>query len=200
MRRSIGLFAPALVLAALVVWPAVAHPQDGQDGQNAGGPDGDGGASPTAERLGGTWRLAMAPERAEQVIDRAVDRAVDAMAFFVRPIARDRLGDGTPLIRVIDLEFHDDDRVTVELDGRSYTTPLGRTVVRQRPSDGERLRVTQRLRSDGRLEQVFQSDGGTRWYVYRPQGPDRLRVESTTDSERMPQPMRFTLEYRRPGG
>jgi hypothetical protein len=176
---------PAVILVVLAAWPSSARLQE---------------ADPMAEhreRLAGTWRLAVSTERARQTVNRAVDRAVDAMAFFVRPIARDRLRDGTPLIRVIELRFHDDGRATVEFDGRAYTTHIGRTEVRRRASDGERLRVTQRWRPNGQLEQVFQSDGGTRWYVYQSTGPDRMRLESTTDSDRMPQAMRFALDYRR---
>ncbi|MGE0790491.1 MAG: hypothetical protein AB7S26_32740 [Sandaracinaceae bacterium] len=143
----------------------------------------------------GTWRLGTSMTEAEREVDQAVDRAVSAMQFFERPIARDRLRSGTTVNRTIVLAFHGE-RATVRFaTGDSYTTQLGHT--ERRVEDGEAMRVTQRVRSDGSLEQVFQTDSGTRWYVYRPQDDGTLRVEVITNSDRMPQAMRFTLPYRR---
>lgn len=173
-----------LALAASA-WPSVARPQ-GEDVAGA------------RARFEGRWRLAVAEPRANQTIDQAVARAADAMPFFARGIARGRLREGTPLIRRIDVTFDAaGEQLAVAFDGRRYETPIGRTVFRTRPSDGERLRVTQRVRPSGQLEQVFQSDGGTRWYVYTATGEGTMRMDSTTDSDRMPQPMVFALDYRR---
>lgn len=174
MRRS--SIAAALGLALALI-PTRAVPQD------------------TASRYEGRWRLAATPAQARRAIDAAVDEAVGAMPFLFRSIARDRLREGTPVVRRIELAFRDDGAVVASFDGRRYETPLGRTVPRTRSSDGARLRVTQRFDADGRFEQVFEGESGTRWYVYSPVGPDRLRVQSTTDSDRMPQAMRFTLDY-----
>lgn len=181
-RRNLLLSFLALGLAA---WPGIAHPQ-GEDLVAA------------RARFEGRWHLAVTPARANETIDAAVARAAEAMPFFARGIARGRLREGTPLIRRIDLRFDGSgENLTVAFDGRRYVTPIGRTAVRTRPSDGERLRVTQRLRPSGQLEQVFEADGGTRWYVYTSTGDGTLRMDSTTDSDRMPQPMVFSLDYRR---
>ncbi|MEC7523115.1 MAG: hypothetical protein VYE22_24770 [Myxococcota bacterium] len=144
----------------------------------------------------GTWVLAQPADQAERVVDRAASRAADAMSFFVRAIARSRLREGTTVNRRIVLSF-DGDQVTVRFsDGSAFTTPLGQTV-RRRDPEGEMMNVTARFRDDGALEHVFQTDGGTRWYVFHPEGDGRLRVEVVTDSPRMPEAMRFTLSYRR---
>lgn len=181
-RRAL-LLAP--VALALALWPARARPQADDDLTSA------------RARFEGRWRLAVSEAQASRTIDAAVAQAADAMPFYARGIARDRLRDGTPLIRRIELAFDESGDLTVSFDGRRYETPVGRTVVRTRHSDGERMRVTQRLRPSGQLEQVFQTGGGTRWYVYTSTGEGTLRMESTTNSDRMPQPMAFTLDYRR---
>ena len=78
----------------------------------------------------------------------------------------------------------------------TYTTGLGETA-RYRTAGGDPMRVTQRLRDSGVLEQVFQTEQGTRWYVWQPLGPDRVRVDATTQGDMMPEPMRYSLEYTR---
>lgn len=181
-RRALLPFAALLAVAA---WPSSAALQDADE------------VAAFRERFEGTWRLTVSQQRAQQTVNQAVDRAVDAMPFFFRPVARDRLREGTPVVRRIELDFRDDGRLSVSFDGRRYTTRIGRTERARRARDGEPMRVTQRLRDSGQLEQVFQTDSGTRWYVYTATGDDRMRVESTTNSDRMPQPLRFRLDYRR---
>jgi len=178
-----------LVVAALSLGLAAAFPRSAEV-QSAD-------FAAAEERFEGTWRLAVSPERGQQTIDAAVERAVNAMPFLFRSVARPRLRDGTPLVRRIELDF-DDGAVAVSLDGRRYRTPLGETRRVTRASDGARLRLTQRIQSGGQLEQVFQGDSGTRWFVYERVGEDRLRLTSTTDSDRMPEAMRYSLTYRRP--
>jgi hypothetical protein len=134
--------------------------------------------------------------QARTIVDEAIEQAVNAMNFFIRGIARSRLREGTPVHERIDLAVRGDE-VTVRFDGTDgYTTHLGRTEVRTNPS-GIHMRVTQRFRSNGQLEQSFVTDQGTRWYVYTLLRDGRLRVATTTDSPHMPQPMSFLLDYRR---
>ncbi|HJL14457.1 MAG TPA: hypothetical protein RMH99_02305 [Sandaracinaceae bacterium LLY-WYZ-13_1] len=150
------------------------------------------------ERFEGTWRLAYAPSRGQRIVDRAIDRAVAAMPFFSRPIARPMLRDATPVNRRLTLRFSDDRRITIRFDDRDrYTTRVGETSGRYRTGDGDPMRITQRFQADGALEQVFQTEDGTRWYVWRSIGDDRVRVHATTQGDMMPQPMRYALEYER---
>lgn len=147
-------------------------------------------------RVEGEWVLAQPVSQAERVVDRAAESAANAMSFFIRAIARSRLRDGTTVNRRISLRFDGDD-VTVRFsDGSAFTTPLGQTV-RRRDQEGESMNVTARFREDGSLEHVFQTEGGTRWYIFTPAAEGRLQVEVITDSPRMPEAMRFTLQYRR---
>lgn len=172
-----------LVPLSLALFASEAHPQD------------DFGAF--EERFEGRWRLASSMEQAERVRDRAAEQAASAFNVFIRPIAGSRLRDGTSVSRGIELAFEEERRrIRVRFDESSYVSEVGETV-RVRRADGTPMRLTQRFRDDGSLEQVFQTDSGTRWYVYRSTGADTMRVESTIDSERMPQPMHFALDYRR---
>jgi hypothetical protein len=187
-RTSAFLLVALASLSLSAAWPSHARLQD---------------AAPTSPlfeqhraRFHGTWRLAITQERGRQIVDGAIEQTVDAMNFFLRPLARTQLRDNTPLNRRIDLRFLDGERIAVTFDGRlTYTTRVGRTE-RYTTPEGAAMRVTQRLHADGRLEQVFAADQGTRWNVYHPTG-DGMRVEATTQGMMMPQPLYFTLDYRR---
>lgn len=183
-RLCLGL---SVALALSAVWlPAVAQtpPTDTYD--------------TFRERFNGTWRLSTPLARGRQVIERAVEQTVSAMNFFTRPIARPMLRDATPLNRAIHLRFVGDGRLSVQFDDQeTYVTRIGRTSTRYRTSGGDPMRVTQRFRDNGQLEQVFQADDGTRWYVWTLQPDGHARLDSTTNGEMMPQPMHYTLEYQR---
>lgn len=181
-KKTHGL--AAVIVAVVFVgaaWPSTAHLQDGYDALR--------------EQLHGTWALADSVEDAERTRDRAAERAASAMNVFVRGIASSRLREGSHVNRRITLSFADDRRIAVRFDESRYASELGETV-RVTRSDGARLRLTQRIR-EGKLEQVFQSESGTRWYVYEPTGAGAMRLSTTTNSDRMPQPMHFVLDYRR---
>lgn len=204
--RSRTVLAMSLVgLAALLgstLWPPRAAPQDApRDQASSGQPSSSEPSSDVLEdrraSFEGTWHLEQSPREARQVIDAAVDRTVEAMSFFVRGIARSRLREGTPIQREIQLRFEDDDRLTVRFgENDRYTTTLGRTEVRVSP-EGQRMRVTQRFRPGGQLVQAFETDQGSRTYVYTPTGEGRLHLETTTGSPRLPRPMYFELDYTR---
>jgi hypothetical protein len=185
--RSLRRFLPALAVASLALWPATAQPQEGASRFDD-----------FRERFEGTWVLATSTASARQTVDRAIEQAVSAMSFFVRGVARPLLRDNTPLNRRIEFDFRDGARIRVRFPdtGWEATTRVGRTE-RARTQDGDTMRVTQRFHDDGSLEQVFQADQGTRWNVYRVDSEGRMTVQSTVQGDMMPQPMRFSLRYRR---
>lgn len=187
--RSLSRLAllPVLAVLALALAPSSAQPQDPpQDPFDT-----------YRQRFDGEWELATPPGQARTRIDAAIEQTVGAMNFFVRSVARGQLQENTPINRTFSLRFTAPDRIRIRFDtGWTTTTRVGRTG-RARSLDGDEMRVTQRFRDDGTLEQVFQTDQGTRWNVYTSTGEGTLRVDATTQGMMMPQPMRFSLEYRR---
>jgi hypothetical protein len=170
------------MMIALTLWPAKAAPQAAEASDDP--------------RVLGAWELACSEEEARRVVNRAVDETAGAMDWFVRGFARARLRQGTPVHRELELQQANDERLTVRFANESYTTTVGRTETRRNPA-GESMRVTQRFRRNGGLEQVFATDQGTRSYVYTPLPNGGLRVTTRTESPRLPRPMVFSLEYRR---
>jgi hypothetical protein len=183
----LALFAVA-PLAAVLAWPSPARPQDAEPAELT--PFERGRAN-----FHGTWRLEGTQAQARELVDAAIERSVGAMNFFVQGVARDQLRANTPLNRRIDLEFRDGERIMVRFDERfTYTTRMSRTT--RFDHDGDEMRVTQRWRGE-QLEQVFATDQGTRWNLYTSTGPDRMSCQATTQGMLMPQPLVFTLHYRR---
>lgn len=182
---SLALLSVALVSVSTA--PATAQPRDSSSRFGE-----------FRRRFGGTWFLATSAESAQEIVDRAIERAVNAMNMILRPLARPMLRDNTPLNRRIVLDFQDSERLRVRFPdtGWETTTRVGRTEPAQ-THEGDSMRVTQRLHEDGSLEQVFQADRGTRWNVYRTEAEGRMTVESIVQGDMMPRPMRFTLRYRR---
>ncbi|MGE0787421.1 MAG: hypothetical protein AB7S26_17240 [Sandaracinaceae bacterium] len=147
-------------------------------------------------RLDGHWVLATPADTARRTVDAAIERAVNAMNMLLRGMARPMIRDNTPINQYIELRFRSVDEIFCRFDtGARYTTPLGATR-NGRSLDGETLRVTQRYR-EGALEQVFQADQGTRWNMYVVEADGTLRLDATTQGDMMPEPLRFSLTYRR---
>lgn len=175
----------------MAAWPAPAQVQDSR-----AAPSRTAQFEELRGRFDGVWRLAVPAASARRTVDSAIDRAVNAMNMLLRGMARPMIRDNTPINQSIELRFRQGNNVYCRFDtGAEYTTPLGATRNGQ-SLDGETLRVTQRYR-DGALEQVFQADQGTRWNMYRILEDGRMRVDATTQGDMMPQPLRFSLTYRR---
>jgi hypothetical protein len=182
--NAVQKLVPLAIVAAATIWPSAARPQepDPWTTMNA--------------RFDGTWVGVVSPAEARRTIDAAIEQAVSAMNYFVRPVARPMIRDNTPVNLEIELRFREANNIYVRFDDRAnYTTPLGRTRRVQTP-EGDAMRVTQRFRGET-LEQVFQTDQGTRWNVFTSIGENRIRMDATTQGEMMPQPMHFALTYRR---
>ncbi|MFK7989403.1 MAG: hypothetical protein AB8I08_25530 [Sandaracinaceae bacterium] len=185
--------APAFVVIALVVmagWPSDASTQDAPPPSPV---------TPFDEhqaRFEGVWELATPAPRARRVVDQSIERTVAAMNFFVRGVARGQLRDNTPINRRITLRFESGQRVGVHFSETNLrvTSRIGRT--RRTQHDGTEIRVTQRFRGDV-LEQVFETDEGTRWNTYHSTGDGTLRLDAVTQGMMMPEALRFSLDYRR---
>lgn len=175
---------PIAILLAASIWPSTAQLQDGDRW------------STMSERFDGTWAGVVSAAEARRTVESAVEQAVNAMNYFLRPVARPMIRDNTPVNLEIELRFREANNIYVRFDDRAnYTTPLGRTR-RVTTPEGDQMSVTQRFRGET-LEQVFQTDQGTRWNVFTIVDGDQMRMDATTQGDMMPQPMHFALTYRR---
>lgn len=130
-------------------------------------------------------------------IDRAIQQAVSGMNFITRPIARGRLKKTNAPYGSLSLS-HTPSQVTVTTDGRApIVTPASGEPAKWTREDGEVLDVSTEWQN-GRLVQTFAAEDGKRVNVYS-LGADgnTLSLQVTVSSPRLPEPMTYTLRYRR---
>lgn len=181
----------ALIALAIASLPPVARTQDApaQPAQRT--------EAELRRLLDGAWYLVGSESAGQATIDRAIERAVADMNFFLQGVTRSQLREKTPLNRRIDLDFPSDGQITVVFDQRfTYTTRPGVAQSFTLP-DGASVEVTQYFR-DGHLEQYFGHSLGRRWNAYRLSDDGQtMTVTATQQGPMMPTPVHFSLEYRK---
>lgn len=136
------------------------------------------------------------PEESDDV-ESAIRDATARVNFALRGIARSRLRRTNAPYRTVTIA-HTTASVTITTDDRApITSPSSGAPVEWTREDGEVLQVSTRWEGD-RLRQTFTADDGERtnifWLV-----PEKnaLMLEVTVTSPRLPEPLTYTLAYRR---
>lgn len=149
------------------------------------------------QRYGGTYQfVGGGAERA--AVAAAVDRAVAPMSFLARGIARSSLIARAEIRPAIAILFGDDGTVSVISPGE---------LPESSPADGTPVRVVNRFGDESELSQQFvegafvqrgRTDDGSGSTIFELQ-PDgqTLLVHRTMESSKLPQPVKYTLTYRR---
>jgi hypothetical protein len=149
------------------------------------------------ETLSGNFELAEPFEQVRQSVDQAIRQAVSRMAFLQRSFGASRLRQTNPIRRTMRTEVRGGN-VTIAYGDARYTTPDGewRNV---RDLQGNPVRVRQSVEGDT-IEQTFSSPDGEKRTVYQfTENGDRVTLEVTVTSDRLPEPLRYTIPYRRAG-
>lgn len=203
MRTTTTLSVAALLVAAGVA-SARAQQQPQQQEQHARAetqprveePRGQAESGDSEQLLTGRFVLAGSQERAEARVNDAIGRAVAEMGFITRGVAADRLREKNPVRRTVETEVQGE-RITITYGDATYETRSGdwQTVT----ATGEQVELLQTA-SDDAIYQTFRAPDGEKTTVYRfsPDG-QRLTLDITLTSPRLPQPLRYSLQYRRAG-
>lgn len=143
----------------------------------------------------GAWYLTVSRASARATIDRAIERCVMDMNYFVQNLAREQLTANTPVNERLDIGFPDGN-IWVSFDQRyEYTTAPGIATTFDIEGSGN-VEIRQYFR-DGHLEQYFDAALGERWSVYELDAAGTtMTVTATQQGPMMPTPMTFTLSYR----
>ena len=157
-----------------------------------------GQAASVPSTLEGTWRCTLTPEQARATALAAFEPRFAAMPAFIRGMVASRVAERLRPTTRMEIAIEGDQvRVTSLEPGRVVVeTRLGGST-RVRGSDGETRRVTQRIRG-GWLEQVYQGENGVvrRLLSTEPDGRT-LHMDFTVENERLGEPVRWRLDYRR---
>jgi len=149
------------------------------------------------QRYAGTYQF-VGGDAERAAVAAAVDRAVAPMSFLARGIARSSLIARAEIRQAIGIFFADDGTVTVLSPGEPPESS---------PADGAPVRVVNRFGDKSELSQQFingvfvqrgRTDDGSGSTIFELQ-PDgqTLLVHRTMESGRLPQPVKYTLTYRR---
>ncbi len=130
-------------------------------------------------------------------IEAGINRAVAGFFFMVRGIAHNRIAEGNPIFPFIRFAFPPG---TIEMVAGNYVTrsPDGGAESTTHGLDNHTNRLTQRFTAPDRLVQVTWNDDGRRQsdYVISADGRS-LALTVVITSGRLPQPVRYTMRYRR---
>lgn len=131
-------------------------------------------------------------------IKAAVNQTVQHMSFITRPIARGRLNRTNPLPQHVHVTANGDTLAVSFDDGNPIVTPLnGQTVPWRSSMTKEDYHAHAEQSADTTTQIIVAPDGERRnTYVFREDGA-RLDLVVTISSHRLPQPLRYTLRFRR---
>jgi hypothetical protein len=149
------------------------------------------GADETSS-LSGTYKAVS--ERSND-ISQAIEKAVDKMSFIKRPIARGRLSRTNFAYQQIRIDLNAND-VEVTYDTQApIRMPLSGEPIKWKRADGEVFDVSARLQGD-KLVQTYKAEDGTRVNSFSRDANGTLLLNVEVSSEQLPEPVRYTLEYR----
>lgn len=126
-----------------------------------------------------------------------IDRVVASMNFITRPIARSRLAKGTKAAPILALDYDEREIVVTFEPKNPVRMPTSGASVPWTREDGETFQVTAQWKG-AELSQTFKASDGDRTNVFRldPSG-EKLLMQVTLSSPRLPSPVQYTLVYRR---
>jgi hypothetical protein len=153
----------------------------------------DSGTPPTA----GAHTYTLVADSSDDVKG-AVNHTVEHMSFFTRPIARKRLTQLNPVPHKMQVAVTGDSLSVVFDNLNPIVTPLNGSEVQWRSAITKDDYKIHAVQQGDTLAQVIAAPDGERVNAYKFDGDSaRLAVRVTMTSHRLPQPLQYTLLFRR---
>lgn len=199
MRTLIATTAALLLAVPLVASVRAQDPQTRQQAPQASRQtpiSQPSGGQANQQLVTGTFVLTQPEAQAQQGVNRSIEEAANHVGFFERGFVRSKLRDKNPVRSPVRTEIHGD-RLAVTYGQDRYETVQGQTQTVN--ALGEAVQLRQYARGN-QIFQNFRSKDGNKAIVmtFRPDG--RMDMDVTVTSGRLPQPLRYRLQYRRAGG
>lgn len=142
--------------------------------------------------LSGTYKSVS--ERSNDIAQ-AIDKAVAQMNFIKRPIARGRLSRTNFAYKDIRIEIGAGEaEITYDTQG-PIRMPLSGESIKWKRADGEVFDVSAKLEG-GTLVQTYKAEDGMRVNSFSKDANGTLHLNVEVSSPQLPEPVRYTLEYR----
>lgn len=147
----------------------------------------------TESNLPGVYRLSTPNDRAQALIDEAIDVGVESMGPLRRSVGRRRLRAKNEIRRELEIAFTGE-RVAIRYDRDRYEV---RRNVRETVTlpDGERVQLRATVEGP-RLVLDWKTDDGERRDTFTRRADGTLVFGVTVTSEQLPTPVRYRLVYR----
>ena len=149
----------------------------------------------SAARFGGTWEY-VGGESEHQGLLEAIERCVGQLNFLLRPLARRRLVNSSPIPSQVIIQAEASQVSIQQGQGPALSSPLG-SVVPATSAEGDRIDLSYRMQEDALVQRVANPEGA-RQTVYRldPDG-QRLQAQVTTSSHFFPRALVYELTIER---
>ena len=134
------------------------------------------------------------PEKSAN-LDAAIEQAVAEMSFIKRPFARSRLKKTNSVYRTVAIS-RTADEIVIALNGTPIRMPKGGQPVKWKRDDGELFDVSAAWHETA-VDQTFKAEDGTRTNTFKLNSDGTLSMDVTIRSEQLPQPIKYSIAYRR---
>jgi hypothetical protein len=129
-------------------------------------------------------------------IDAAVETSVESLSPVIRGIGRKRLVESNQVPKLLKIAVTGDD-VEILFDGDGYTAKLGDAPVQTKSSQGDKVKVSHRLRGNKLTESIEGGQGGRKNEFRLSSDGARLTVDVTVSSPQLPVAVEYRLTFKR---
>ncbi len=182
-----------MLAASLATWApsAEAQAQAGSDPATTTAPK----ATPKKEALVGEYGFVGGQRQRDLVAD-AIERSVQSLPAF-HHVARTRLTEANEIPGSVRIKLEGDELVVVYGNQSPQRAPVDGSVQEWRNREGKTIKLKHEMRG-GKLVQTTWGGEGRRVMVWSYDAERKLlRVTSTMSSERLPEPVRYRLTFKK---
>lgn len=189
--RSISL--SILALGSVVGLSAFAFFEVGAEANAAATVDAD--TLARAQSFEGEWVFA-GGQKERDALAAAIETSMDAVSPMVRNLGRKRLQEANPIAQKLTIAI-DGDKSKILFDGDGYESKLDGTAVKAESSQGDKVKVSHRIRGSSLVE-FIDGIGGDRKNTYKLNSDGtRLTISVEITSSQLPIPVEYRLSYKR---
>jgi len=152
--------------------------------------------SPAADQLSGTWTNA-ASDRGLSGIKQGIEEGLAGLFGLGKRVARSRLLEANPPIATLELAITDQS-IRVNFGGGRNTGAAPLVWAKSTSAAGDPIKIRYSIAADGVLNMESLGERGAAHHAFFvSHDGDRLRQDVKVESSRLPNDIRYSLEYRR---
>lgn len=136
------------------------------------------------------------PEKAKDVIERAIESGTSGMGPLRRNVARRRLKSTNRLNNIVRITPEGNELIT-DFDGRTYRAPTTGEPEQGKDPDGKAVTVSYRAVGDTLKSRYVAEDGAKQIDFERTPDGQGMIMHVTVISSKLPEPIKYSIAYKR---